>query len=611
MPTVSELTIEINKLRAQQDALHESQKHASQTLTAFRREEEALVQEYQKRLDEVRKRKQASVDLANSIVAQITGTKHSIDELLALQAKLLEQQKETDFLAQLEKDLEEYLEKIAAWKLAADFQKAGVLEMFKAYRSGMTGFLNADDMGLGKTLQAILGIALLQQEFMKEFNRKPRILWLTKKSLITSTCKEFLKWNPDTLIVPVNGGAAVKERESMFRLAMQAHAVVVANYEVVNTMTLVKATDWDFVFVDECHRLKGGANVGKPSQIWKNTKDICRKARFVVMLSGTPMVNHPREMWAYLHVFDPERFDSLRRFEQIFSVYDHIKGDYVLSADKLLQGALKGQCVRRRKNEVGLQLPELLPVVRELEMPEGQRAVYDQMRNNFFVWLDGQDQSKPLTAAAIIAQLTRLRQISVYPAGIEKDLFDEDLGAFVHQALECKESGKIDEAMDIISELNDDDEQVVLFCTFNAPLFEIKRRCNEQGITCEVIYGGHDSTGLDEEFQQGRVKVLCINMAMSEGLNLQKSKDWPGGASNAIFLDLWWTPARNEQAMARIHRIGAVVESCTIHILHNVDSVDAFIAGKVEEKAAQFANILERKELRPASEWKNLLKDVI
>jgi len=37
--------------------------------------------------------------------------------------------------------------------------------------------------------------------------------------------------------------------------------------------------------------------------------------------------------------------------------------------------------------------------------------------------------------------------------------------------------------------------------------------------------------------------------------------------------------------------VGAI-ENCTIHILHNTDSVDAFIAGKVEEKSAQFAKHL-------------------
>jgi len=40
------------------------------------------------------------------------------------------------------------------------------------------------------------------------------------------------------------------------------------------------------------------------------------------------MVNHPREMWAYLHVFDPERFliAAFVASEQYFSVYDSVKG---------------------------------------------------------------------------------------------------------------------------------------------------------------------------------------------------------------------------------------------------------------------------------------------
>jgi len=157
----------------------QSQKQASNTLTAFRREEDALVQEYQRRLEEVRARKQVSVDLANSIVSQINGTKHSIDELLALQAKLLEQQeKETDFASSSWKPTWRNIwRRLAPGELAADFQKAGVLEMFKAYRSGMTGFPQCRRYGpRERPYRQSFGIALLQQEFMKEFNRKPRLL---------------------------------------------------------------------------------------------------------------------------------------------------------------------------------------------------------------------------------------------------------------------------------------------------------------------------------------------------------------------------------------------------------------------------------------------------
>ena len=93
----------------------------------------------------------------------------------------------------------------------------------------------------------------------------------------------------------------------------------------------------------------------------------------------------------------------------------------------------------------------------------------------------------------------------------------------------------------------------------------------------------------------------------SEGLNLQKNPDfWPGGASYAIMMDLWWSPARNEQAEARIHRQGAN-EPVTVYILQNNDSVDAFIAMLLEEKSRIFSQIMEADELRPVTDWALIL----
>jgi SWI/SNF-related matrix-associated actin-dependent regulator 1 of chromatin subfamily A len=605
LPNLSELSMEIARLRTKIDGLKNSEKTV--VIPNFDKEKSeayALYQATVLALDEKRKQKK---DLQDAIINQRLSTEAELNERLRLLAELQKAAQEAAFFEKMEQDLKEYLGQIESWKLAADFQKQDILETFKAYRLGKNGMLNANDMGLGKTMEGILSLVLLKAEFKREFNREPRVLWLTKQSLIYSTIREFGKWNPEYRIVPISGSLPVEVRETLMSVALQNNMTIISNYEIVNTTKVFRDMDWDFVVVDECHKLKGGANPGKKSQIWTNTKDVCRRARFIMMLSGTPMVNRPQEMWAYLHVFDPERFDDLRRFERIFGIFDQDTGQMKLDADKLLKQALIGQVIRRRKDEVGLQLPDLIHSYRYLEMTTDQRELYDHMRSYFYIWLQKQiddNPGKPLAATAIIAQMTRLRQISVWAGSIKY----EDDG--VVKRMECNESSKVNEAMDIIEELNDDGENVVIFSTFNEPIFEIQRRCRAQGIVCETIAGENNDPRISEKFQNNEIRVLCINMAMSEGLNLQKSKEWEGGASHAIMMDLWWTPARNEQAEARIHRTGAT-ENCTIHILHNEDSIDAFIASKIEDKSEQFANILERKEVRPASDWKNLLEGLI
>jgi SNF2 family DNA or RNA helicase len=170
--------------------------------------------------------------------------------------------------------------------------------------------------------------------------------------------------------------------------------------------------------------------------------------------------------------------------------------------------------------------------------------------------------------------------------------------------------------MDIIEAAHD---QVVVFSTFNEPMKEIQRRCNEVisergvGLNCKIISSetSNQMDGIEKDFQDGKIDVLCINSAMGEGLNLQKNPEhWAGGSAIGIFLDIWWNPARNEQCEGRIHRQGAN-QPVMIYRLMVENSVDYFMLDKVIQKASQFSSIMEAEEVRPPSDWKDYLKGLI
>ena len=137
---------------------------------------------------------------------------------------------------------------------------------------------------------------------------------------------------------------------------------------------------------------------------------------FVQMPSGTPLVNRPEEMWSYLHIFDPVLFPTAREFARRFGNVRSLgtSTGLVLNVDRLLKQALKGRMIRRTALEVGQQLPEIQ--IQRVLLPhnEEQAKVYNMMRDRFFVWLD--EQKTTLSANAIIAQLTRLRQIKTFPS---------------------------------------------------------------------------------------------------------------------------------------------------------------------------------------------------
>ena len=355
--------------------------------------------------------------------------------------------------------------------------------------------------------------------------------------------------------------------------------------------------------MDEVHRLKGGANF-KPTNLWKAARDLIFYSRtqgnsFFLPLSGSPIQNHPKDIWAYLHLFDPIRFPKVKDFiNQYCAWYPEIK----INPDMLIK-AMKSQIIRRTKMEVNDQLRLALtePIIDErwVEFGPLQRAAYEQMRKEFFVWLDN-EQSDVLTATVIIARLNRLRQLALWPDSI----LDRAVGG-----------AKIDETMDLIEELVGQGEQVVVFSAqFNDPLFEIERRCKEfYEYPVEIITGGNkDVDAACERFRSGESKVMLVNQATGgEGLNLQKSEEWAGGASHVVMLDLWWNNERNKQAIDRVYRTGQI-DTVTIHYIKAESSVDQYIDNIIDEKEVMVGSIMESSALRKDKKgWRDALEGMI
>lgn len=521
-------------------------------------------------------------------------------------ARELEKKQMAQRLDEAEQSLKALAAETIWYKKAMPFQMEDITFTVSAFMSGLNGVLNANDMSLGKTLETAATHFILEKLFEMEHGRKPNCLWLTKKSLTDSNVREIRKWlgNSFTPVI-VRGGPDT--RRFAVELGLSANQMIVANHEAVRTTPILQAIKWDLVYIDEVHKLKGGANP-KPTEVWVQTKKVCEKARFTIMLSGTPYVNAVSDMWSYLHIFAPERFPNVKRFNEEFTNPDG-------SVDfKRILNVLKAQCFRRTKAEVKDQLKKALgDKVREFyyfERDPEQDEVYQQAKSFLLTGFDSMDPNEKVGISAIIAQLTRLRQINVWPAGVKIKREDGS-----EMTIACQKSSKIDQCMDITEQLLAEGEQVVVYSAqFNEPLWEVQRRVRALGKTCEVLSGATVNRigEFEQDFQEARIDVLCINSATgSEGLNLQKNpEEWKGGSSNAIFLDLWYAPGRNLQGEDRIWRFGSE-ETCYIHILQCESSVDAFIAAILEKKQGEMDGIFESEELRTPGQWKQYLQDLI
>ena len=591
-------------------ALEEEQNNEPSLLRDMQLKHKAILDEF---ADKIRKENERYI----AEEAKLRGSRH--DRITKIRALKLEQQRieESKGYEETAKLVKEICASFESWSAAHEYQVEDIISCVHAYLHPYNGFLNANDMGLGKTYESIVALYIIGQLFQREHNRMPRILWLTKSQILKtgSTVNEIRRWWPEFRIAPLSGSMNPTQRGFMFDVVRQTGLAVITNYETLRTTQEAADMDWDIIVYDECHKLKGGANY-VPTAIFKAVNDVARRSRFNIMLSGTPMTNRIMEMWSYLHIFDPILFPDVKKFEKDFGEYKTLAGQYVLEIDpnKILMNALKGRMVRRTRYEVGLQLPELTYIDRLCEHTPEQEKAYNQMRESFFVWLD--KTTEPLTATAIIAQMTRLRQINVWPDNIKLTQKDDDGNKIVVATLNIKESGKIDECMDIITNAND---QVLVFGNFNEPFKEIQRRCKEVitdagvGLTCKIISGDtkDDMAMIEQDFQQGKIDVLCINSAMGEGINLQKNPDyWPGGAAIGIHLDWWWNSARQEQCVGRYHRQGAKIP-CFVYNLFVDPSIDNFMIAMCQEKDERMGSIMNSDIIRPAAEWKKFLKGMI
>jgi SNF2 family DNA or RNA helicase len=620
MSDIAELTLEdivaqIAELEKELDYLTKSEIPTScrSTISQAAKREEQLQAEYIRRINEIRDEKNKAQDELSRFQAGLNDTQNNLLSLREKQAELLKAQAAQEKLDAITSELDELRSQFIWGERLRDYQWDDITFSILAFEAGLPGILNANDMGLGKTFETAATLDILEHKFYQKYDRKPTILWLTKKSLVGTTFKELKKWSPDRKMIKLMGINDKDSRNMMVEMAIVSNAMLITNYDAMNTTSLIMSTAWDFVIMDECHRLKGGANA-KPTAIFTNAKEVTEKAKFIIPLTGTPIVNHPKEAWCYLNIFDSELFPSVKDFEKKFC-YGYgerdLEGNLIVSInwDKLIFGALKNRVIRRSKSEVNLELPDKEREFRYLEMEGEQLVHYNNLKTHFFTWLDEQKTSS-LNATSILSQLHRLRQCAIYPGGIK--VTDKETG--VTQTLACNNSVKIEEAFDIIEQLTDAGEQVVVFSSqFNDPLYFLGAMLDKANIKSDIITGAEsaDLEKFQTRFQNSETQVLLINMKTgSEGLNLQKSKEWSGGASHAIFLDLWWNPALNTQAEDRIHRQGQT-DPVIIHILQCENSVDQFIAQILEDKTEMISGIMERDELRSGKEWADTLKELL
>lgn len=447
-----------------------------------------------------------------------------------------------------------------------DFQKIGV----EFFDNNDGNAILADQMGAGKTAQAISYAA------HKGFEK---ILVICPASLKYNWAKEVKKWTHLSSVV-LKSSMIKKEGETTEVLKMiQENNVIIINYDSLRKfLDLFCSLRWDIMIVDECHMIKSNT-----AQRTKYVKELARRVPRKILLSGTPMLSRPVELFNSLHMMDPKTWNNYYSYTRRYcGGYNSRWGYDVSGATNIeeLRDKISRYFLRRTKEEVLKDLPPKQFSDIEVDLSVEDRFKYDLAMEDFKSYLTDVKKKKD--------------------EDVERSLAAENL-VRVNELRTIASKGKIDAAIELIQNIIESGEKVLVFSNFNDPL---EKMHNHFKLNSFLLTGKTDEfirQTMVDEFQSNPEKKIFFGGIKSAGVGITLT-----AASNVIFLDYSWLPSDHAQAMDRAHRIGTKAESINVYQLIANDTIDQYVKEVLEEKQEIFDKLFNGKDCPEAEEAKQV-----
>lgn len=438
------------------------------------------------------------------------------------------------------------------------YQEEGI--RFAAYKEGA---IIADEMGLGKTIQAI-GTAVMKK---KLFDFK-KTLVVCPASLKEQWKKEIEKFSTEKAVIaegfPEKRAEVYREAEAYF---------VIVNYEtVLRDYHEINGMDTDFIILDEAQRIKNFTTVTAQS-----IKRLKRKHALVI--TGTPIENKLIDLYSIVEFVNPHFLSPLWEFSYqhcYFDTHTHSKitGYYNLQQ---LNDRLKPILLRREKRKVIKELPNVTEMTVPVNLHIDQASYHADyaagvsaiLRKKFMTPYDQQRLMLLLNSMRMVCDSTFL---------IDK---------------ETNTSPKLLELKHILMEkldIKNRDTKIIIFSEWVTMLHLISQMLREAGIGHVILSGKvavKNRNKLVEKFRNDTgCKIFLSSEAGGAGLNLQM-------ADTVINFELPWNPAKKNQRIGRIDRLGQQSKKLTVINLLTKNSIEMKIASGLSLKQNLFDGVLD------------------
>ena len=395
--------------------------------------------------------------------------------------------------------------------------------------------LLGDEMGLGKTIQALAVMADLSAHGHTHF------LVVCPTGIMVNWCREIeSKTKMKSILLH---GHVYENLQKWIRNG----GIAVVNYESLTKIHIPDEMKLSMITADEAHYVKNPGAIR--TQALLILKD---KAEYVLYMTGTPLENNIAEMH-YL-------ISCLRE-----DIADEIEGIRYFAEAKVFREKIAPVYLRRRREDVLQELPELTEILEWTPMKPVEWAAY----------------AKSVAAGNFM----EMRRVSWNAA----------------------ESSKAERLLELCLEAREEKRKVVVFSFFLETIMLVQAVL--EGMTFPSLTGSLNSSErqfiLDEFAKSEDKHVLVAQIqAGGVGLNIQS-------ASIVILCEPQLKPSAEKQAISRVYRMGQV-RNVLVYKLLSEGTIDEYLVERLGNKQEIFDTFADESEAgeqsKISSEW---IKEII
>jgi SWI/SNF-related matrix-associated actin-dependent regulator of chromatin subfamily A-like protein 1 len=434
------------------------------------------------------------------------------------------------------------------------FQKGGL-----EYALKVNNVLIADEMGLGKTIQGIAAVIESQ---------KLPVLVICPASLKLNWKREVEKWtNYSVSVIDAETKKIEKtdfviiNYDILFKWMITEYQEKDKKRKLLKSSNAFQKLNFKSLIVDESHFCKN-----KNAKRSKAVKILSREVLTKVLLTGTPILNRPYELWEQLEILGAsKKFGNFWKFATKYcgAVHNGFGWDFKGASNlEELDEKLRSICmVRRLKKNVLKDLPAKQRISVFLPMKNKKR--YDNINLDITNWINEKyDDTDPEYYDKVIASENAEHLVKI--EALKQVAVDEKFNSVIEW---------IDNWYD-----QNEGQKLVVFAHHKNVVARLKEVYKNKAVT---LIGGikqEDKQKAVDEFQTNPKVTMFIGNIQAAGVGITLT-----AASTTVFLELAWNPGMHDQAEDRIHRIGQE-NQVQIYYLLAADSIEVDIAELIDNK---------------------------